>query len=135
MSAWSPAAAAVLAFSVWRAFVGAPPARSRPHVSLLLAPAAVAAYALALLALMAGEDALALYGLVIGIESACLTAWLARPGGGAPGDDDDSGGGGGRGGPGLGPDDPGPGSGGDAGLDWSTFDREREGWERPVGVG
>lgn len=131
MSAWSPAAAAVLAFSVWRAFAGAPPVRSRPRLSLLLAPTAVAAYAASLVALMAGEDALALFGLIIGVESACLTAWLARSGGDGPGEDE--GGGGGGGGPELGPEDPPP-SGGGLLVDWGSFDRERDGWERPVGV-
>jgi len=133
MSAWSPAAAAVLAFSVWRAFVGAPPVRSRPRMSLLLAPAAVAAYAASLLALMAGQDALALVGLMVGVESACLTAWLARAGGEGPAEGEDGGGGGG--GPGVGPDDPAPSDGGGHVVDWGSFDRERAGWERPVGVG
>jgi len=130
MSAWSPAAGLVLAFSVWRAFAGAPPARARPRLCLLLAPAAVAAYAGSMVALMAGEDALALFGLMIGVESACLTAWVARPGGDEPGDDE----GGGGGGEPPSPDEPGPGSGGGLDLDWASFDRERDGWERPVGV-
>jgi hypothetical protein len=132
MSAWSPAAAAVLAFSVWRAFAGAPPARSRPRASLLLAPAALVAYAASLLALVAGEDALALFGLIVGVESACLTAWLARTGGDGPADDEDRGGGGG--GPGVGPEGPAPSGGGGLSIDWGSFDRERDGWERPVGV-
>jgi hypothetical protein len=113
----------LLAFSVVRGFGGAPARARHPAAARLLLTAAAASYAGAAVALLGGQAVLSGVLAVVGVEAACLSAWLAR----ATGDDDDDGGGGGPG-----PDDDGdrPAPHGPA-VDWEAFDRARSAWERP----
>lgn len=122
--------AIALAYTVWRAFVGTPPVRSRPRLALLVAPVAIAGYVVAVLLLARGDEDLAGIGLAVGVEAAALGAWLAR--GPSGGDDDGGGGGEGPDDGGWGPPDEPPRPGGP--VDWDAFDRARAGWRPPAGV-
>jgi hypothetical protein len=117
------AIAAVLIVSMWRAFLG-PPASDehRTAARLLLAGTALCYCAGAALVLAADASLPGSLVVLLGIETACLAAWLVRALPDGPGRDDDDGWGGGWG---RGPWHP------IAPIDWDAFDRARGEWDRP----
>jgi hypothetical protein len=119
------ALAALLMFSMGRAFMGPPAVEPRRAVArTLLAITALCYFAGASLAALG--DAIVPGALVViaGIETACAAAWLVRGLPDSPGNDDDD----------EDDGDDGGGPGGDGGLppvDWDAFDRARRAWDRP----
>jgi hypothetical protein len=104
------AIAAVLVFSMGRAFFGTTPPRAD-----VVASGAWMVAALLLLGTVLLSDGDALWRLVLsvgGVEAACVAGWWLRGGSDEPGD-----------GGGEDPILPPP--------DWDEFDRARRGWDRP----
>jgi hypothetical protein len=97
------AIAAVLVFSMARAFLGSAPQRADPYWML----AALLMLGTALLT--TGDQLWRLALIVAGVEAACAAGWWLRSA-----DDDD-----------------GPGEPEAPPLDWDAFDRLRGGWSRP----
>ena len=118
------AIAAVLIGSLARAFLGKPASTEhRGWARALLAGTAVCYCAGAALVLGVGASVPGSLVVMLGIETACLAAWLVRalPDGPEHDDDEDGGGGWGRG-----PWRPIP------PIDWDAFDRARREWDRPL---
>jgi hypothetical protein len=116
--------AVLLTASIVRGFAGAPARARHPAAARVVLLIAASLYASAAVALVADDGVLAALLAVLGVEAACLSAWLARARDDDGGDDD-----GGGGGPG--PDDgdrPAPHG---PMVDWDAFDRARAAWERP----
>jgi hypothetical protein len=117
------AIAAVLIGSMARAFLGPPaPGEHRAWARALLAGTALCYCLGAALVVAAGAALTGSVVVMVGIEAACIAAWLVRALPDGPGRDDDEGGGGGWG---RGPWSPIP------PVDWDAFDRARREWDRP----
>jgi hypothetical protein len=116
------ALAAILLLSMGRAFLGAPAVDShRALARALLLGTALCYCAGAALVLLAGAALPGSLVVILGIETACMAAWLVRALPEGPEREEDGGGWGWGDGPG----------GGLPPLDWDAFDRARRARERP----
>jgi hypothetical protein len=104
------AVAAALALVLARAFMGPPPRRLHPLLSLVAGFLGLLGYPIAVLVAADRHPQLASILLGVAVASMALAFWAARGRNDDGGDDDPPG-----------PEPP---------LDWEAFDRERERWER-----
>ena len=120
------AALALVVLVAYSAWGRAPRRAAAPRDLRRLVAAAVALYAVGVLAVLSHRPVPAIAAFGGGVGAASLAAWLSR-GADPDGGDDHGGGGGGR--PPLDRTPP-PDRGGTPVTDWTRFDRERERWSR-----
>jgi hypothetical protein len=106
------AVAAALALVLARAFMGPPPRRLRPLLTLVCGFLGLIGYPVAVLVAADRHPQLASILLGVAVVFMAVAFWAAR----GHNDDGDDG------------DDDGP----EPPVDWEAFDRERERWERPA---